>query len=182
MASMSFGPLSCRSSPRASPGDDPVHTWAAVFGATRSRSARLHAREPRPVATAPACTVLSPELLLVVDVAGTAWNAQIEDKLRYAHTTASAGGFGYEQARIPAFRGQVLRTQHRPRPGRAEQELCALALARGSPGTAGMCRFQRIASGLAPYQAALPGQGTTWFRFPRPAGCPSGQGGAPAAL
>jgi two-component system, OmpR family, sensor histidine kinase KdpD len=65
--------------------------------------------------------VLSPELLLVVDVAGTAWNAQIEDKLRYAHTTASAGGFGYEQARIPAFRGQVLRTQHRPRPGRAEQ-------------------------------------------------------------
>ena len=43
-----------------------------------------------------------------------------------------------------------LRIQRRPRPGRAAQEFCALAVAGGSPGTAGMCRLWRIASGLAP--------------------------------
>ena len=62
-------------------------------------------------------------------------------------------------------------------------ESCALALVGGSPGTAGMCRFQRIASGLAPRPGrpartgARPGSGRPWpWRLPR------WPGAAPAAL
>ena len=164
MASMSFGPLSSWSSLRASPGGDSVRTWAAVFGARSSlpvctRGSPAQSRRHRP-------GWCFPELLLVVDVAGTAWNTQVEDKPRYACTTAR---LPVGSATSSPFHGQVLRIQHRPRPGRAEQELCAVAVAAVRPGSAGMCRFQRIASGLAPLPGrALPGQGTTWFRSSRP--------------
>jgi hypothetical protein len=41
------------------------------------------------------------------------------------------------------------------RPGRAEHGLCAQALAGGSPGTTGVCRFQRLASDWHHSQAGL---------------------------
>ena len=50
-------------------------------------------------------------------------------------------GLGYAQAQTQPLHGQVLRTQHRPRPGRAERELCARVLAGGSPGDRWRAQF-----------------------------------------
>jgi hypothetical protein len=119
--SMSYGSLSSWSPQQgASPSGSSVRTCAAFD--IRASSARLHAGVPLVAAAGEVC--------------------------RYHR--ASAGGFRLRAGADPALCGQVLRTQHRRRLGRAEQELCAQALAGGSPGTAGVCRFQPIASGLAP--------------------------------